>query len=231
MAKIVLHGELAEKFNNEYYLDVRSPNDAVRALCLMIPKFKDEFKEGAYYVYVANDNDIFNIEEDNIKMSIPGDIHIMPEMVGAKKKGLGKALMGIALIGLAFVPGVNLAVASAAFGATGSVGATFAVAGLVHSALITVGIGLALGGASALLSPKVKSGGDTSKNQSYLIHGSDVNIENGNCVPLIYGEVLAGGFPISQEIDNADINVVTGNSGYDTSIGGWNYTDYQVYIP
>lgn len=231
MAKVVLHGELAEKFRDEYNLDVKSPNEAVRCLCLMVPGFKNTFKEGAYYLYVANDKDIFNIDEDNVRMSVPGDIHIMPEIVGSKKKGLGKALFGIALIGLAFVPGVNLAIASAAYGITGSVGATFAAAGLIHSALVTVGLGLALGGASALLSPKVKASSDEDKNQSFLFHGSDVNIDNGSCVPIIYGEVLAGGFVISQEVQNADINVVTGDAGYDASIGGWTYTQYPTYLP
>jgi predicted phage tail protein len=33
-----------------------------------------------------------NIDEDNFHLAINGDIHIIPEIVGAKKAGLGKVL-------------------------------------------------------------------------------------------------------------------------------------------
>jgi hypothetical protein len=41
-----------------------------------------------------------------------------------------------------------------------------------------------------------------------------LNIQNGSCVPLIYGEVLAAGFPISVDISDAETNLVTGDSTY-----------------
>jgi predicted phage tail protein len=41
MANVFLHGELADKFNTQYQLNVQSPKEAVRALCVMVPKFKE----------------------------------------------------------------------------------------------------------------------------------------------------------------------------------------------
>jgi predicted phage tail protein len=230
MANVILHGELAEKFNNQYQLDVQSPKEAVRALCIMVPKFKETFAEGSYYVFVENREQI-NIDEDNFDLAINGDIHIMPEIVGAKKAGLGKVLAGIALIGLSVVTGGAAAAAWAVGASTASINA-LAIVGAISTISMNIGISLMLGGAASLLSPKQNNNAsDVDKQQSYLFDGSDINIQNGSCVPLIYGEVLAAGFPISVDISDAETNLVTGDTTYDTSIGGFNYTDYQVYMP
>jgi predicted phage tail protein len=231
MSRIILHGELAEKFNNEYRLNVKSPSEALRALCLMVPKFKETFAEGSYYIYI-DDKELINIDEENFTFNSTGDIHFLPEIVGAKKHGLGKVLAGLALVALTFVPGVNVAV----LGAVSTIGldgaALMAAQGLVMHTLFNVGMALALGGAAQMLAPKPKNDSTAAqKNQSFIFNGADLNIQNGSAVPIIVGEVLAAGFPISQEITDAETSVVTSDPTYNTSVGGWSQTEFQGYSP
>lgn len=226
MAKIILYGELAEKFSPEYRLDVSSPKDGLRALCVMVPGFQEAFSEGSYYIYV-DDGTIFNIDEESFSFNIKsGDIHVLPEVIGAKRNGgLGKALIGIAMIGLMFVPGINTVVLGAVSHLGLEGGALMAAHGIAMHAILNIGIALALGGAAQMLSPKQNA---TVRKQSYLFNASDSNISNGSCVPLIYGEVLAAGFPISADISNAESMTTTTDSSYNAAIGGWNRIDYQI---
>lgn len=226
MSRIILYGELAEKFNPEYNLDVTSTKEALRALCVMVPGFKQSFSEGSYYLYVK-DKEHLNIDEETLDLNISGTIHVIPEIIGAKQGGLGKVLLGIAMIGLLFVPGVNVAIGAAL--TSGFTVEASALGILAVNTYVNIGIALILGGATQLLSPKIKNSTDQSKNQSYLFNGASNTIENGSCVPLVYGEVLCGGYPISIEITNDETNYTTGDDTYNISIGGWNRTDYQVY--
>ena len=226
MPRVILHGELAEKFNNEYRLDVASPKEAIRALCCLVPNFKNTFADGAYYIYVE-ENEIINIDESNIDFNSRGDIHIVPEVVGAKKGGLGKVLMGIALIGLAvFTAGAGAGFAVQAFAGIGLSGnAAITATGLAISAMTNAGIALALGGAAQMLAPKVQNNTDAAdKQQSYLFNGSDTNIANGSCVPLVYGRVLAAGYPITFDISNEETNNETADTTYNSATGGWKKT-------
>ena len=231
MAAVKLYGDLAEKFNDEYKLDVHSPKEAVRALSVMVPKFKETFKDGTYYIYVEN-NEHINIDEDNFHLRIPGTIHILPEVVGAKKSGLGKVLLGIAMI--AFVPltgGLSLSSFIGAAGAgqaalLGTHAAATTAIGLANAAITNVGWALALGGAISLLSPKVKNSSSSAEKEKSGIFsgGATATLANGVAVPLVYGEYLAVGQPISFEISEAATNYVTSSTDYNNSVGGWNFT-------
>lgn len=235
MSVIKLYGELAEKFNDQYRLDVNSPHEAVRALSIMVPNFKNTFKEGGYYIYVES-NEHVNIDEDNFHLRIPGTIHILPEVVGAKKSGLGKVLLGIAMI--AFVPvtgGLSLSsfIGASAAGEAALLGthaaATTAI-GLANAAVTNLGWALAIGGAVSMLSPKVKNSSSSAEKEASGVFsgGASATLANGVAVPLIYGEYLAVGQPVSFEISDAATNYVTSSTDYNTSVGGWNFTDITV---
>lgn len=234
MAVIKLYGDLAEKFRDEYRLDVNSPHEAVRALSVMVPNFRNTFKEGGYYIYVEN-NEHINIDEHNFHLRTPGTIHILPEVIGAKKSGLGKVLLGIAMI--AFVPltgGLSLANFIGAAGAgqaalLGTHAAATTAIGLANTAITNLGWALAIGGAVSMLSPKVKNSSSAEKEASGVFSGgATATLANGVAVPLIYGEYLAVGQPISFEISDATTNYVTSSTDYNTSVGGWNFTDITV---
>lgn len=96
------------------------------------------------------------------------------------------------------------------------------VSASVVSAIGKIGIGLALNGASALLTPQVKqSSGAADSNSSTIFSGVSPTDRQGNAVPLLYGEMLVELVPISIEIAAEGTNRNTGYTGYDTSVGGW----------
>lgn len=222
MSRVLLHGNLKEKFSPEYNLSVQSPAEAVRALCNMVPGFKDEFSKGSYYLYV-DDQEHVNVDETNFTLAIPGTINIMPEVVGAKRGGLGKVLLGVAMIGLSVVTaGAAVPFITTLSGATNlTFMASATIHGLVTAAMMNVGIGLILGGATQLLSPKMKAGSAAEQEKSGILQGAEGTLANGSVVPLVYGEVLATGVPVSFEISDATSNYVTNNTGYNESVGFW----------
>lgn len=229
MTKVILHGALKNKFHNEYNLSVQSPSEAVRALCNMVPGFKDELSNGAYYVFVES-NEHINVDEDTFQLAIPGDINIMPEVVGSKKGGLGKVLMGVAMIGLSvFTAGAAVPFIA---GLSGSAGISFmasaTIHGLVTAAFMNVGIGLIIGGATQLLSPKAKASSPAEQEKSGILSGQEGTLANGSVVPLVYGEILATGIPVSFEISDAASNYVTGDLAYNESVGVWQAVANQV---
>jgi predicted phage tail protein len=227
MATIKLYGELAEKFNNEYKLDVSSPKEAVRALCLMVPNFKKTFSEGNYFLYTET-NELEVVDENNFDFASKGDIHIVPEIMGAKG-GLGKIVAGIALIGLTFIPGANVAVLGALAATPLQGGALMAAQGLVMAAATNLGFALILGGAAMILAPKVKSNSEAAdKQQSYIFDGSDINIQNGAPVPIVYGEVLAATYPISVEVTDVQAAPYNPDVGYNGATGAWNVLYQQI---
>jgi predicted phage tail protein len=206
MTSIVLHGELKEKFRDQYDLDVQSPREAVRALCSLVPNFKNTLSVGNYFVYVQTKDEIYECDEETLSINLPGEIHIVPEIIGAKK-GLGKIVAGLTLIAASLFLGPSI----------------------FSTILFNVGVTLTLQGASMMLAPKVKPSPSEERQESYITDGSDLNIQNGQVVPVIYGEVLADGFPISIDISDSEVNVVTEDTDFNLQVGSWTKTAYQIY--
>ena len=95
---------------------------------------------------------------------------------------LGKILLGVALIALAFIPGIGTAVA---------VGATKASFTAIGSLLFGLGTSLVLSGVAALLTPAVKNPSDTEKKDSFLFDRATELSSQGSPVPILYGRFLA----------------------------------------
>lgn len=213
MTKLILHGELGKKFGREYNLSISSPIEGIRALSAMLPDFKSYFQEGNYYVYTGNTKNKDFLDEDTVKLTTEKPIHIVPAVAGAKSKGVGKIIAGIALIGVAFIPGLNAAVFGALAGVAPlsvNVNLLLAVAEVSAQAAFLGGLTMVLGGASQIMAPKVGE-----QKESNLFSGSPESITEGPPVPLVYGEYLASGFPVSFEI-------VTGLNSYTNTNGNTN---------
>lgn len=228
MTKVILHGKLGKQFGREFNLHVASPADAIRAFTAMLPEFRKTFVEGQYYVYLGKGKDRTYLDEDNLTLHTNDVINIMPATVGAKKKGAGKLIAGIALVGIAFIPGLNAAV----FGALGGVAGTSAgVSSGLAAAFSSVttasqlafvgGMSMILGGAAQLQAPKIKE-----QKESQLFGGTPDSVTEGTPVPLVYGEYLAMGYPVSFEIINgmnsySGTGGSTGGGGIGGFVGGW----------
>lgn len=217
MTKVILHGQLGKKFGREYDLSINSPIEGIRALSALKPGFREYFAEGNYYLYTG-DKEKEYLTEETVRLRTTDTIHIVPAAAGAKKKGVGKLIAGIALIGISFIPGLNAAVFGALGGVAGtSAGASSALAS-AFSAVTTAkqltfmaGLSLALGGAAQLTAPKVGE-----QRSSTLFGGTPDSVEEGTPVSLVYGRYLAIGYPVSFEITNGFNNY----SGYGGSVGG-----------
>ena len=147
LRKVKLYGELA-KFvgHKEFEVKVDSIGRAVSFLINNFPGIEKYMSPKYYQVKVGN----YEIGEDELHYPIgqKEDIHFIPVISGAGR-GLGKTLLGVALIGIA------IAAPGAGFLAEGALGFGSTVAGKFSLAatLGNIGIGLTLMGVSEMLSP------------------------------------------------------------------------------
>jgi predicted phage tail protein len=132
MITIRLHGQLRQ-FGKSFRLAVKSPAEAIQALCVQTPGF-ERFLSNAKSrgLEFAVFRDKRNIGENELKYCGAGDIRIAPVVVGSKRGGILQTIVGAILI----------------------------VVGVIFSArpfgtpLIGAGIGLVAGGVIQMLSPQ-----------------------------------------------------------------------------
>jgi len=195
LRKVKLYGELAD-FVGHKELDavINSTADAIRFLISNFEGLEAHMSQRYYKVLV----DDYEIGEEDIQNPIgQSDISIVPVISGAG--GVGRALAGIALIGLA------LAMPGGGFAAFKAGTQTF-FAGMV----MNVGVGLTLMGVSELLFPLPKPP-DFSNEEDPRISFNFSGVQNtsraGTSHPIVYGEIVTGSVVISAGIDT---NQVTG---------------------
>ena len=196
LRKVKLYGELAD-FTGHKELEavINSTADAIRFLVSNFPKLEEHMSQRYYRVLV----DEYEIGEEDIQNPIgQSDISIVPVIAGAGG-GLGKTLLGVALIGLAFaVPG------SIAFTKAGITG------GALSKGLFGIGAALTLTGVSQMLFPLPELP-DFSNEEDPRISFSFSGVQNtsraGTSHPIVYGEIVTGSVVISAGIDT---NQVTG---------------------
>ena len=153
-----------------------------------------------YQVKVGN----YAVDKDELSHPIgKEDIHFIPVITGAGR-GIGKVLLGAALIGLVFVTG----------GATFSMaeGLTFqnSVLGgaFLNKAITYVGAYLVLTGVSEMLFPLPKPPSFESEEDprlSFSFGGTQQTGRAGTPVPLVYGEIFTGSVVISGGIDTEQV--------------------------
>lgn len=184
--KVKLLGELGRKFGRSYEFMALNPKEIISALSNQLDGFKE-------YLANAHTNGIFfklvtttpeGIDYNECMMSCD-DLVIAPVITGAGGSGgstLGKILVGVALIGLAFVPGIGTAIIA-------NTTATGMITG--GSILFSLGAALVLGGIADLLTPTPKKPKDNETQSSYLFDRAAELTTQGMPIPLLYGEFLA----------------------------------------
>lgn len=192
LRSIVLHGRLGEEFGGPYPLDVISPAEAVRALCVMVKGFRASLREGHYRVIRGPLDRGREIGEDTLTMRLGAatELHIVP-VVGGGANALGKIIAGIALIAAAFL--APYALPSISF-AAGSVAAS------ITGVAVGIGASLALGGVAMMLAPAPQTqNGNASVDQmqSFLFGGLTNVATQGGPVPLVYGRMRVGSVEVS----------------------------------
>ena len=193
LRKVKLYGELAD-FVGHKELDavINSTADAIKFLITNFKGLEAHMADRYYQVLV----DDYEISEDDIHNPIGySDVSIVPVITGAG--GVGRALAGVALIGLALVmPGGGFAAFKAG------------EAKFFASMAMNLGVGLTLMGVSELLFPLPKPK-DFSNEEDPRISFSFSGVQNtsraGTSIPLCYGEIVTGSVVISAGIDTQQI--------------------------
>lgn len=205
--KIKFAGDLARRFGPEHTIYVKTPNQAIRALCQLLPGFRTfltgAHEQGIFFQILTPHHDK-GITYEDLEFGC-GEFTLVPIITG-RLFGLGKAggflaiLVGIALVAFA-MSGFGLAAAT--------IKASTFLTGL-QSATISLGFGLIFTGAASLFAPGVPTG-DSDLNSARgpdeaIVTGGE-NTTNGKPVPLVYGSFLVKGIPtISSNIKD--------NTGY-----------------
>ena len=189
MKTVKLYGELGKKFGKQFKLDVRNPAEALRALCVQVPGFRqhlEQFSEPGYVVRVGDE--VRGEEELHAPSSNKEVIKIVPVVSGAS--AVFRGILGVALIAFAFWNPLGWA----ALGTTGAIGTTVAFG---------VGMSLAMGGIAELLAPappKFEANTGPEATPSYMFDGPVNTMGAGYAVPVGYGELLVGSHVVSAEL-------------------------------
>ena len=201
LRKIKLYGELANFVGHkEFEVKVETLSQAVSFLINNFAGIEEYMNPKYYQVKVGN----YSIDQTEIHHPIgQEDIHFVPVIQGAGR-GLGKILLGGALIALSF--GVGGVFANPlAFGAKGF---GFASAGLGAKAAFGIGAGLLLSGVSDMLFPVPKLPDFNSEQDpriSFNFSGTQQTTRAGTPVPLVYGEIFTGSVVISGAVDTEQV--------------------------
>ena len=201
LRKIKLYGELANFVGHkEFEVKVETLSHAVSFLINNFAGIEEYMNPKYYQVKVGN----YSIDETEIHHPIgKKDTHFVPVIQGAGR-GLGKILLGGALIALSF--GVGGVFANPlAFGAKGF---GFASAGLGAKAAFGIGAGLLLSGVSDMLFPVPKLPDFNSEQDpriSFNFSGTQQTTRAGTPVPLVYGEIFTGSVVISGAVDTEQV--------------------------
>ena len=201
LRKIKLYGELANFVGHkEFEVKVETLSHAVSFLINNFAGIEEYMNPKYYQVKVGN----YLIDETEIHHPIgQEDIHFVPVIQGAGR-GLGKILLGGALIALSF--GVGGVFANPlAFGAKGF---GFASAGLGAKAAFGIGAGLLLSGVSDMLFPVPKLPDFNSEQDpriSFNFSGTQQTTRAGTPVPVVYGEIFTGSVVISGAVDTEQV--------------------------
>lgn len=197
---LILKGQAGKRFGKKHQFQVADFNEMIRAMCSQIKGFK-KYMATAHHdgVKFAVFSGKTNIGIDGFDLTKSEETYTMqPVPRGAKSGGFLQVVIGAAIIGAAlmFPPaGVGMLGMSAATTAT------------VGTALMGIGISMALGGVVQMLTPqpKMNIGSSSTENKPNYAFGSPVNtVAMGYPVPVLYGEREVGGAVISAGIFSND---------------------------
>ena len=193
LRKVRLYGQLAEFVGRKVIeADLSSAAEAVRMLIANFPELDRHMADQNYKVLVGDGALTLDDLHDPVGRE---DIKIVPVIAGAGGD-IGRILVGAALIGASFIPGLQTALV---FGTQVST-----IAGTLGGALV-------LGGLANIISPVpgLPQGPDTAQDprKSFSFSGIQNTSRGGTPVPIVYGKTLTGSVVISAGIDTEQVQV------------------------
>ena len=203
LRKLKLYGQLAEFIGHkEFDIKVNSVAQAVSFLVHNFPEVEAYMSPKYYQVKVGN----YDIDDSELAYPVgQEDIHFIPVISGAGR-GLGKILLGAALIGGAFL--FTPLTAGSFFSPIVAPG-SFAAATGVTKAIVGIGASLILSGVSDMLFPLPEPQQFSSEEDpqlSFNFSGVQNTSRAGTPVPIVYGEIITGSVVISAAIDTNQVD-------------------------
>lgn len=230
MNKVYLHGKMRKKYGPCFELSIKNPAEAVHALGLMMPEFKEDIRKGSWRIIRGPMKGGRALGPYEIGINLPGEMHLVAAPVGGKKMGGAKIILGVFLIAAAvfFAPAAAGAGATTAGAEAGGAAAGATAAGvhgaaaggmaataftmpifgsITYSQIAMFGASMMMTGISQLLSPTPKSHSSSAADTkpSYLFNGQIGAADQGGAVPLIIGRMRVPGTVISLGFDTNDI--------------------------
>ncbi|MFJ2362443.1 tail assembly protein [Pseudomonas sp. NPDC087697] len=179
LTTILLYGQLRQ-FGRSFRLSVRSPAEAIKALCVQIPGFErfisNAKSKGLEFAVFRGSK---NLGEKELGYGGAGDIRIAPVITGSKRAGLLQTIIGVVLIAASFF------------------------AGPAGPGLMAAGIAMVAGGVIQMLSPQpkgLKTSAAPENTPGYAFGSAKNTTASGNPVPLCIGKRRWGGAIISAAI-------------------------------
>jgi predicted phage tail protein len=207
LTTIRLYGKLGSLFGRTFRLNVASPAEAVRALCVQLRGFEAYLANSKVEYAVFNGKRNISVDE----LADPSgncDIRIAPFVKGAKKGGILQTIAGVVLVVIG----------------------TYAK----NPSLVSSGWAMIIGGIVQMLTPMPKAGSpnDKGKNKASTQFSGPVNTQaQGNAVGVCYGgPLIIGSAVISAGIqanDNAYVPLNTDEEIYGGGSSNW-VKDYVV---
>ena len=180
---IILYGHLHKRFGRVFHLAVKTPSEAIRALCVVVPGFEAYLlahSAPGYRVLVGEYP--CTLETISERCGSLASIKIVPVVAGAKDGEL-TFILGAVLVGAGVMAGMYPAFAWAS------------------KPLIGMGMSMMLGGVAQLLSspPIVPGTGNQGPADTpvYSFGSPRMTTGQGHPVPLCYGKMRVGGALIS----------------------------------
>ena len=191
MRDIHLHGALRAQFGPRHRMAVETVAEVIDAMRANFPTFFAAIRNGYYRIVLGKTKSSgMALRQDQLAGLKLGnrDVHVVPTVAGRKNGGMGKVIAGIALIGLSAMT----------FGAGGVMGASLWSGGATIGQMAgTMGMGMVLTGVASMIAPEQEVGDDK---KSFTMSGPTSDMREGNIMPIVYGEVITGGYMISGSV-------------------------------
>ena len=193
MMNITFAGELSRRFGASHSFAVRTPNEAIRVLCQLLPGFRTFLTaahERGIFFQIITSNSEDGISYSDLELGCKS-FTLVPVITGnlfggGKMGGVLQILAGVALVAFAMT-------------GFGTVAAGSFMAG-VQSATMSLGFGLLFTGVASLFAPGVPTG---TKNiaegrdaDDAISGGAAPTAVNGQAIPLLFGEYLVSNMPV-----------------------------------
>lgn len=183
-----LYGSMQEKYPGVFKMDVATPAEAIRAMCIQLPGFEEDIKAGNWRLVRGDLEGNDEVNEDGLQMTLgnQNEMHLIPVIEGANS-GAGMIIVGIVMIVAAFFTG----------------GTSIAAWGAMSTMLAATGLGMAVGGIIASTTKMPGAGASASGNEreadkaSFLFDGPTNQSTQGVAVPRGYGRMLIGSIVVS----------------------------------